>query len=209
MTISLASPYSGGAIAGTATLVFASSVSGDDQTIQFTTGSRTVNFTIPAGSTQANFSGASSVGVVTGTLAGTIAITLDLTAGGTDITPTPAPSATITLNATVPFIQTVQFTNGSASGFTVVITGFSSTHDMMSGLFHFAPSQNATLSTPDVTVQLGVAFNLWYTNTASNATGSEFTLTVPFFTQGNAVDVVAVTVTLTNSKGSSNPVSDQ
>ncbi len=210
MTISLATPYSGGVdVTGTATLTFASSVGGDDQTVQFTTGGRTVNFTIPTGTTTANFSGKSSVGVITGTLAGTITVTLSFTASGTNITPSPAPSAAITIATTVPFIQTVQFTNATTTGFNVVVTGFSSTHDMTSGLFHFAPSSNASLSTPDVTVQLGVAFSLWYTNTASNATGSEFTLTVPFFTQGNGNDVVAVTVTLTNSKGSSNPVSDQ
>ncbi len=210
MTIALAAPYSGGGdVTGTATLTFTSSVGGDDQTVQFATGGRAVNFTIPAGTLNANFSGHTSVGVITGTLAGTIKITLSFSSGGTDITPSPAPSATITISTTVPFIQTVQFTNATAAGFTVVVTGFSSTRDMTSGLFHFAPASNSTLTNPDVTVQLGVAFSLWYNNTASNATGSEFTLTVPFFTQGNGNDVVAVTVTLTNSKGSSNPVSDQ
>jgi hypothetical protein len=206
MTISIASAYPV-AITGTATLAFASSVGGDDQTIQFGSGGRTVSFTIAAGSTQASFSGASSVAVLTGTVAGTITITLDLMASGTDITPTPAPTATITLITTPAFIQTVTFGSATAGAFTVVVTGFSTTRDMTTGLFQFAPSSNATLATTAVTVSLGAAFSTWYSNPASNATGSEFQLTVPFTTtNGPSADVIAVTVTLTNSKGASTPV---
>lgn len=208
MTISLASAYAV-AITGTATLTFASSVGGDDQTIQFGSGGRAVSFTIAVGSTQASFSGASSVEVLTGTVAGTITITLDLMASGTNVTPTPAPTATITLITTPAFIQTVVFGASTPGAFTVVVTGFSTTRDMTTGLFHFAPSTNATLATTDVTVALGEAFSIWYSNSASNATGSEFQLTVPFTTtKGPSADIVAVTVTLTNSKGASNPVVD-
>jgi hypothetical protein len=209
MTISIATAYSA-AITGTATLTFSSSVGGDDQTIQFGTGGRTVSFTIPAGSTQASFSGKSSVVVMTGTVAGTITITLDLTVSGVDVTPTPPPTAAITLTTTPAFIQLVQFGSATPNGFTVVVTGFSSTRDMVSGSFQFAPSSNATLATSTVTVPLGPAFMTWYSNTASNAFGSQFQLTVPFTTQnGPSLDVVAVTVTLTNSKGASNPVVNQ
>ena len=89
----------------------------------------------------------------------------------------------------------------------MVVTGFSSTRDMVSGLFHFASSSNETISGGgDITVPLSSAFATWYQSSASNAFGSEFTLTVPFNVQGNPVDVVAVTVSLTNSKGVSNPV---
>ena len=206
MTISIAGLYPV-VITGTATLTFASSVGGDDQTIQFGTGGRVVSFAIPAGSTQANFSGPSSVPVLTGTVAGTITITLDLMASGTDVTPTPAPTASIALITTPPFIQTVVFGASTTGSFTVVVTGFSTTRDMTTGLFHFAPSSNATLATTDVTVSLGQAFSLWYSNPTSNATGSEFQLTVPFTTaNGPSADVIAVTVTLTNSKGTSSAV---
>jgi hypothetical protein len=211
MTISLGSPYSGGAVSGVATLTFVSSVGGADQTVQFASGGGTANFTIPAGSTQATFSGAPSVGVMTGTTAGTLTITLSFNVSGTDITPSPAPTASITLITTVPFIQTVQLVQGSTtSSFSVVITGFSTTRDITIGMFNFAPATVATLATAEVTVQLGTPFSLWYQNPASSATGSEFTLTVPFFTaKGPAADIVAVTVTLTNSKGMSNPAVNQ
>ncbi len=211
MTISIASPYPT-EITGTATLTFTSAVGGDDQTIQFATmlGGRAVTFTIPAGQTQATFSNNSkSVGVIVGTVSGTIKITLSLSSQGTDITPSPAPSATISTLATVPFIQTVQLAQ-STGGFQVLVTGFSSTRDMVSGTFHFAPSSNATLATTDVTVQLGQQFAQWYSSTAANAFGSQFLLTVPFTTAGGpSGDIVAVTVTLTNSKGASNPAVNQ
>ena len=202
MTITASSTYPS-EIDGTVTLAFVSSVGGDDEAIQFTTGGRTVNFVIAAGSTQATFSGKSSATFLTGTVAGTITLTAGVTA------PTPAPSvASRTYNTTPapPFLTGVTFSQTS-TGLSVVATGFSSSRDMVSGLFHFAPSSNATISQQDVTVQLQQAFASWYENPAANATGSQFVLTVPFSVQGSAADVVAVTVTLTNSVGPSTPVS--
>ena len=46
-----------------------------DQMIQFGPGGTTANFTIPAGTTQAQFSGNSSITLLTGTVGGTITLT--------------------------------------------------------------------------------------------------------------------------------------
>jgi hypothetical protein len=207
ITVSIAAPYSAD-LTGTLTLTFASSVGGDDQLIQFGPGGRTASFTIPAGTTQAQFSGKSNIPVLTGTVAGTITLTVSsITTGGTDVTPSPPPAAKITTNPTVPFISTVAFSQ-TPSGVMVVVNGFSSTRDMTGGLFHFAPSSNAIISTTDVTVQLSSAFTTWYQSATSNQYGSQFMLTIPFsVANGPVADLVSVTVTLTNSKGSSNPVS--
>ena len=198
VTAATASPTD---IQGTVTLTFAFSGGGDDQSIQFSTGGQSVDFTIPANTTQATFSGKPSVSFSTGTVAGTITVTAIVSS-------TQVATKTIVTNPTVPFISTVTLTKAAGS-LTVVVTGFSSTRDMTSGLFHFAPSTNATLSQTDLMVGLGPAFTTWYQNPASNATGSQFTLTMPFTVQGSTADIVAVTVTLTNSKGASNPVSPQ
>jgi hypothetical protein len=209
VSLSLASPYPS-EITGTITLTFASSVGGDDQMIQFSNGTRTLSFTIPNanGNMQAIFTPANPT-VFTGTVAGTITLTVSLSSSGMDITPSPQPTKTITTTANVPFIQTVSLVQGTG-GFNVVVTGFATSREIISGLFHFAPATNTTIAQGDITVQLTSAFNSWYQNPASNAFGSEFTLTVPFtVTNGNAASVVAVTVTLTNSKGNSNPVSPQ
>jgi hypothetical protein len=210
ITVTLAAPYTT-ALTGTLTLGFSSSVGGDDQMIQFanSAGGRTATFAIAAGSTQASFSGSSSIPVQTGTVAGTITLTItSVTSAGTDVTPSPQQMATITTNPTVPFIQTVVFSQTSG-GLTVKVNGFSSSRDMVSGLFHFAPASNASIPQSDVTVPLSSPFTTWYQNTASNQFGSQFSLTVPFSVQGNPSEIVAVTVTLTSSKGASNPASPQ
>ncbi|HLH40156.1 MAG TPA: hypothetical protein VKX39_13485 [Bryobacteraceae bacterium] len=208
MTVSASAAYSSD-ITGTVTLIFASSVGGSDSTIQFSTGGTTVNFTIPAGSTQANFSGAPSVKLSTGTVAGTTTLTAAITA------PQSVASAAVqsfTTTPTPPFISNVSFTT-TPGAVTVVITGFSSTRDVASAVFNFAPSSNATInesnnmSNPNLSVSTSPQFEAWFNSTTSYATGSEFTLTVPFSVSGNSADIVAVTVTLINSKGASTPVS--
>ena len=207
ITVSIASASSQ-EIDGTLTVSFASSVGGTDQLIQFGPGGLNASFIIPAGATQARFSGASSIPLLTGTVAGTITLTVsNVTVAGTNVTPVPPPLVTLTNNPTVPFISRVTFSQ-TPGGVTVVVNGFSSTRDMTSGLFHFAPASNATIATNDLTVSLSSAFTTWYSSSTSTQYGSEFTLTVPFsVANGAAANIVSATVTLTNSKGSSNPVS--
>ncbi len=191
MTISLASPATSD-ITGTATLSFASISSGDDQTIQFGTGGRSVNFTITAGSTQATFSGKSSVAILTGTVAGTITIT----ASSVDVSTT----ATVTTARTTPVITSVTLTQSGGS-LTVVVTGYTSTREVASGVFSFTAGGGATLAQSSLTVPLASAFAQWFGNSSSTATGGQFTLTVPFTVQGNASNVVRVAVDLTNQIG--------
>ena len=178
---------------------------GTDQTIQFSTGGTTVNFTIPAGATKANFSGASSVTFSTGTIAGTITLTANVTA------PTPISSVatqTLTTKATFPTISSVKLSQ-TPGGVTVVVTGYSSTDDMISGVFTFSLSSNATITTNYISVPVSFYFEPYYAATTSYATGSEFTLTVPFTVTGNPNDLTGVTVTLINSVAASNPASSQ
>lgn len=194
---------------GTITLTFTPSVTPsagvDDQMIQFSSGGRVINFTIPAGQTAPTLTGASSVTVLTGTTAGTITLTTDIQdSNGNDLGQT---TKTIVTTAGVPFISSVSFqqTNG---GVTVTVVGFSSTRDMVSGSFTFAPATNVTFPQPAITVPLSSAFSTWWNNTAqSNPYGTQFTLTVPFTTSTESVSVVSVSVSLTNSKGTSSSVS--
>ncbi len=201
------------AITGTVTLTFAPAVtppSGstgtiDDNMIQFSGGAgRTATFNIAAGSTTAG-----NLTVLTGTTAGTITLTTTLSSGGTTLG---SPTTQTIVNAPgVPFISKVTLTQ-VAGGVTVVVTGFSSTRDMVNASFQFSPATGDTFTSNNVSVPVQNAFNTWWANTAqSNPVGTEFTLTVPFTlataTQSvSSVAVVSVTVTLQNSKGASNPV---
>jgi hypothetical protein len=207
LAVAIGTPYPVD-ITGSVTLTFAPSVTPaagvDDAMIQFSSGSRVVSFTIPANTTTVNLTNASSITVLTGTTAGTITLTTSLTAGGVALT-APAPQKIVNTSG-VPFISSVSFQQ-TPGGVTVTVVGFSSTRDMVSGLFHFAPAAGVTFTQQDVTVQLGTAYSTWWTNTAqSNPFGTQFTLTMPFTTSTQATSVVSVTVTLTNSKGASNAV---
>ena len=200
VSVNLASAYPT-ALTGTLTLTFASSVGGDDQTVQFSTGSRTLNFSIAAGATQATFA-SGTVAVLTGTVAGTITITSQFSAGGQNVTPSPAPAKTIAVEQAAPVISTVTLTR-SGSTLTVVVTGYATSREMISGTYRFSASSGNTLSQSDIAVPLTSAFTTWFSSVAANATGGNFRLTVPFTIQGDATAVNLTSVTLTNTRGSS------
>ena len=193
-------------ITGFLTLTFASSVGGTDDMVRFSNGSRNLEYIIRANQTTAIFPTATNPAILPGTVAGTITVTASLSAGGQDITPGTPPTKTITIAPAVPVITAVSLQQTSG-GVTVVVTGYSNTREVSSGSFTFAVSSGNTLSQSALTVALTSAYATWFNNTASNATGGQFKLTVPFTVNGNASAITRVSVTLTNSRGSSAAVS--
>lgn len=193
-------------ITGFLTLKFDSSAGGTDDMVRFSNGTRSLQFTLPANTTQATFSGTPNPALMTGTVAGTITLTASMSAGGQDITPSPAPTKTITIDPAVPVITSVALQQVSG-GLNVVVSGYSNTREVSSGSFTFAVSSGNTLSQSQITVTLTPAYATWFNNPASNATGGLFKLTVPFSVTGNAGAVTKVGVALTNSKGASAAVS--
>ncbi len=192
------------AITGQVTLTFApDSPSPDDgQEVVFTTGGRTVSFTVPANTTQVAFSGATP-GVQVGTVSGTITLTLKLTAAGIDITPSPAPSTKLTIAKSAPVIKTATVTRTSA-GFNLVVVGYATSREMVSANVTFTAATGVTLSSSSATVSLASVFASFYQN-PDPPYGSQFSLTMPF-TIANATSTVpltSVSVQLTNAQGSS------
>jgi large repetitive protein len=172
----------------------------DATDLMFVNGSRTTQLTIPANATHA------TVSFQAGTLAGTIQISLTFSAAGVDITPASGASLTTKITAGPPVISKVTAT-AISGGFQVIVTGISTTRDMKTAVFHFTTAQGANLQSADVTLDVSSVFSQWYLNSASFATGSQFSLTVPFTVSGNVSDIGSLTVTLTNSAGSSAPAS--
>jgi large repetitive protein len=210
VTVTLASAYPV-ALTGTISVSFQSSVGGNPTEVTLFTSAgsfSTLTFNIAAGATTAVFPNTPVLD--TGTGAGTITLTATLVnAGGVAITPSPTPTTeTIAIAPSAPVIQSVTFTN-TAGSLAVVVTGYSTTREMVSGQFTFAPVTGSTLSQSTVTVQLASAFSTWYQSSASNPWGGQFMLTVPFTVSGDAADVASVSVTLTNTKGTSPAVSPQ
>ena len=196
------------AITGQVTLTFApDSPSPDGQEVVFTTGGRIVNFTVPANTTQAVFSGVTP-GVQTGTVSGTITLTLKLTAAGIDVTPSPAPSTKLTIAKNAPVIlpQGVTVTPTSG-GFNIVVVGYATSREMVSAAVTFTAAAGVTLAggSSQATIPLATVFTTWYTNSASAAYGSNFSLTMPFtIANGTSTNsLTSVSVVLTNAQGSS------
>src|SRR5262249_55973989 len=86
--ISLGSTYPA-PITGTAVLTISPDNGPVDRTVQFASGGTTANFSFPVGNTSID---STPLAIQTGTVAGTITISLRLQAGGVDITPTLAPA---------------------------------------------------------------------------------------------------------------------
>jgi hypothetical protein len=196
------------AITGQVTLTFApDSPSPDGQEVVFTTGGRTVSFQVPANTTQAVFTGATP-GVQTGTVSGTITLTLKLTAAGIDVTPSSATPTTLHIAKSAPVIKSATVTRTSA-GFNLVVVGYATSREMVSAAVTFTPAAGVTLSSTSATVSLSTVFTTWYADATSAQYGSNFSLTMPF-TITNATStapLASVSVVLTNAQGSSTSVS--
>jgi hypothetical protein len=107
----------------------------------------------------------------------------------------------VTIDPAVPVITSVTLQQVSG-GLNVVVTGYSNTREVSSGGFTFTVSGSAISAIP---VPLTSAYATWFNSTASNPTGGQFKLTVPFTVTGSATAVTKVTVTLTNRQGVSGP----
>jgi hypothetical protein len=201
VNVTLANPYTV-PITGTLTMVFTSAVGATDPSIQFSTGGLTTNFTIPAGTTQAVFGTQQSVLVITGTVAGSIAITAAVQAGGAIVTPATAPSITTTIAKAAPVITGVTLT-ASGSSLIVAVTGYSNTRDMTSGTFQFIAAAGSTLNAAPITENLAATFSAFYQSSASTNFGSQFTFSIPFSFTGSINAIGSVSVQLINSAGTS------
>jgi hypothetical protein len=202
--LQLASPYPL-PISGQITLTFRPDavIARDDPAIQFSTGGRTASFTIAGDSTVA----APDFAIQTGTVAGTIELTVSLRQGDTDVTPTPAPSRTIRVNRLPPSLVAsgVRLAR-SASAFEVQITAFSTPRQVTQATFRFAAARGATLQATELTIPVDTVFAAWYQDAASTQFGSQFRYVQPFTVQGDLTALSSVTVTLTNAQGSSQAV---
>jgi hypothetical protein len=183
------------------TLTFTPVSGADDPSVQFSTGGRTAQETIAAGSTLA----LPALAIQTGTVAGTITVTAQLLAGGQDVTPTPPPSTTLTIAALAPVITSVSAT-ATTGGFTVTVVGYATSRQVTQAVFQFTPASGETLSSTSFTVPTTSLFTAWYGSAGSAAYGSQFTFTQPFTVSGSTSAVTSVSVTLSNSLGNSNTV---
>jgi hypothetical protein len=145
-----------------------------------------------------------------GTVAGTI--TASVTAvNGTPLAEGSQPSVTQTVKALPPAItsNSVQITNVTSTGFTVELTAYSTTRDLTSAMFTFQAATGDTLNGTTQTVSLSSAATPWFSSSAGLQAGGSFSLSVPFSYSGNPSALGSVSVTLSNSAGTSSAQSGQ
>jgi large repetitive protein len=197
--VTFAGPYPAD-ITGQLLLTFSPNSGPGDQTIQFASGGTTASFTVPAGGT-ATLSSV-PLALQTGTVAGTLTISLRLQAGGVDITPSPAPSISTQIAAAAPVITSVK-SSVSGSTLSIVVTGYATSRTMTQAVFAFSAVAGQTLQTTasSITVDVSSLFGGWFQGTASAQFGTQFIFTQPFTIQGDATAVAPVSVTLVNSLG--------
>ncbi len=211
ISLTLAKAYSLD-LTGTLTLTTQGSL-GTDPAVQFATGGRTVTFSIPAGSTAANFAGqGSELLLQTGTVAETVTLTPTFTTtAGVDVTPASPATLQFTIPSEAPVLQTAAVTGLTADSFTLVLTGYSTTRSLSSLNVTFTAATGFNLGTTSLTIDISQVSAAWFSSTSSQSFGGLFQITMPFTMQGTVAtgqtllqELASVTATVSNTTGTSN-----
>ena len=196
-------------LTGRLTLAFVPDSFGDDPSIQFATGGRTVEFRVPAGTVEALFGeGVRTMPLQTGSVAGTITLSVGWQVGTVNVTPTPAPAKAVVVAGGAPVLRSVVVGARSGSSIELLITGLSPLRSVTQLGLQFTAAPGARLETTELSVNVEPAFGAWYQSAAARTFGSQFTAAVTVMVQSGAASAVqSVAVTAGNGRGSSNRLS--
>jgi hypothetical protein len=211
--LTLASPYSL-PLRGSLNLTFSSDVFTANPAVQFSTGGRTINFTIPAGATQATFeNGSTEIRLQTGTVAGTIQVVPTFTTtAGLDVSPQSAAPLSMAVNREAPRLLTVDIGARGASSLTLQVNGFSTTRTLRSVEIQITPRGDAEFTATVLRFNVESSTLAWFQTPQSEPFGGLFSLTIPLtFSRGGSTEdliqhVQSLTVTATNEIGTSSGV---
>jgi hypothetical protein len=212
LSLALAAPYPI-SLSGVLTLSIASSAFAPDPSVVFSTGGRTVAFSIPANGTHAVFpNGANQIQLQTGTIASTLTITPAIgTSSGLDLTPPAPPVLVLTVPPAAPHLLSVDVTSLTPTALSLRVVGYSTTRSLTKLSFQFTSTSDVTTPGNQFTVDITSAAALWYNSSQSQAFGGQFGVTVPFTLQSSATTITApsskihsVQVSASNDQGASN-----
>lgn len=213
--LTLSAPYPVD-LTGTLTLTTSGTLP-TDPAAQFITGSstgnRTVDFVIPANTTSANFAGqGSEIFLQTGTVAETITLTpsFETEAGGINLTPASPAFAQLVVPAAAPTLIGIEIASTTTNGFTLVITGYSTTRSLTSLNVTFSAAAGFSLPTVPP-IDLTQVAPSWFQSTSAQSFGGQFAITIPFTLQGTVSTgqtllqaITAVSANVSNALGTSN-----
>lgn len=185
ISLTLNQPYPV-ALRGTLTISTDTANFGADPSVQFSTGGRVVNFTIPANTNQAVFANSStSIRIQTGSSAGTILITPSFrTDSGIDRTPESPLILSLNVPARVPEIVGLRMETGSSS-IQFVITGYSTPRDLTTIQLTIQRDRHDDAS---YVFDVSASSNIWFNSGGSQGFGGLFTAVVPFQVVGSVDD---------------------
>ena len=173
----------------------------DDPSIRFVTGDRFADFQVAPDATDCVFS-LPQMAMQTGSVAGTIELSVRLWSGDTEVTPSSMPVRTVRIDRTAPVITNVRL-NPVANGIEIVVTGISTTREVTGATFQFTAAPGSRLDPSQITVDTSAASRLWFSDSRSVEFGGQFTFVQPFTVTGATLREVSVT--LTNGQGTSQP----
>ncbi len=226
LTMTLAQPYPTDVV-GVLTLAFETRTFVNDPAIQWASGGRQAVFLIRAGSTEPEFTGAVNANAFqTGTVAGEIVAAArffsvpdgvenrvipnptSLAAAAADITPEPHPEVRFTVMESAPVLRSIVLGSTGQGGFTLQVTGYSTSRSVDTLSFVFSAASQALLRTTELSTDVTQRFSTYFSGNQAASFGSQFTATVAFtLDEGVFEDIAGVSATASNSLGESNPVS--
>jgi hypothetical protein len=182
-------------LTGTLTVQFAPDAAGrDDASLTFVpANSRTIPFTLATGATTARFTEVPTLQA--GTSSGTITVTAEI-----DNTPSTTTSITTRIPQLEPVITAAHVVSRDQYDLTLEIDGYATTASVSSAHFSFAG-----LNQPDVTLDVTALFNSWYLSQPALNQGGNFKYTQAFTFTGDTAKLSSITITLTNSIGTTTP----
>src|SRR5262249_32124295 len=191
--LAISAPYPA-PLSGTLTLSFIPNAvaATDDPLVMFSTGSRTVSFSIPANSRVAVFP--SPVLLLAGTVAGSINVTASLQGNQ------PQRIGSVTVRLLPPQVKNVIGVR-TQRGLRVHVTGYSPDRTVQRVDFEFRVRTAAGIVSVNLGRTVDAEFQNWYRSPTSAAFGSSFVYTQSFVVEGDVTAIESVAVSLSNAQG--------
>jgi len=194
IALALSAPYPA-PLSGTLTLSFTPNAVGatDDPFVMFSTGSRTVSFSVAANSTVAIFP--SPVLVLAGTVAGSINLAASLQGNQ------PQGVGSVTVRLLPPQVRNIVATR-IQGGLRVEVTAYSPQRTVQRVDFEFRVRTAAGIESVNLGRSVDSEFQNWYGSPTSAAFGSSFVYMQSFGVDGDVTIIESVGVSLSNAQGS-------
>lgn len=215
--LSLISPFSAD-LRGTLTLTTVTNIFAADPAVQFSSGGTKVDFTIPAGALAAVFAdGSTNILIQTGTVAELILVTPSFaSASGTDLTPIAAKALQFEIPRRAPTILEASIGSITSTGFSVNITGYSTSRSLDHLTFQFKGARRVSIPATATTVDVAAAAAFWYSGSSAKALGGLFSIDIPFSVStggsgsapsaGIAAYISGITISASNDVGTSSVI---